>query len=334
MDGTKKNPPENSLAGDFSEGSQDIEKFPSRLERYNKAKKRSTLMEKYCRSIGADKEAGKLRDCGNWLSFHHYYTVNKIRLARAHFCKKTLLCPLCAIRRGAKSLKAYLDRYKVIKSENDGLQGSIVTLTVKNSENLEECFEHLRNGIKKLNQRRKDSLRNRASSSEWSKVLGLVGSYEVTNQGKGWHPHSHMIVLHKEKIDQWKLSEEWEKITGDSFIVDVSPFRNPDNLAKDFIEVFKYSLKFSDLSFKNNFTAYKTFTGKRLLFSSGLFRGVQVPKEMTDELLDDLPYVELFYRYFPKSGYNFMEKESFIGPKNSTKFDLVLPHIPRKKPPS
>jgi hypothetical protein len=37
--------------------------------------------------------------------------------------------------------------------------------------------------------------------------------------------------------------------------------------------------------------------GKRLLGSAGCFRGVEVPDELNDELLDDLPYVDLFYRF-------------------------------------
>jgi len=45
-------------------------------------------------------------------------------------------------------------------------------------------------------------------------------------------------------------------------------------------------------------------TGKNLLFSAGLFRGVDVPEDMTDTPLEDLPYIELFYNYLPGSGYN------------------------------
>jgi hypothetical protein len=40
-----------------------------------------------------------------------------------------------------------------------------------------------------------------------------------------------------------------------------------------------------------------TLKGKRLLGSAGCFRGVEVLEELTDEPLDDLPYVELFYRW-------------------------------------
>jgi hypothetical protein len=34
-----------------------------------------------------------------------------------------------------------------------------------------------------------------------------------------------------------------------------------------------------------------------------VLRGVEVPEELTDEPLDDLPYVELFYRYLHERSY-------------------------------
>jgi hypothetical protein len=43
--------------------------------------------------------------------------------------------------------------------------------------------------------------------------------------------------------------------------------------------------------------------GRRLQGSFGVFRGVKISNELTDELLDDLPYIELFYKY-SKAGYS------------------------------
>lgn len=63
------------------------------------------------------------------------------------------------------------------------------------------------------------------------------------------------------------------------------------------MEVFKYAVKFSDQPVADTWHAFQTLKGKRLLGSAGCFRGVEVPEELTDEPLDDLPYVELFYRY-------------------------------------
>jgi hypothetical protein len=45
-------------------------------------------------------------------------------------------------------------------------------------------------------------------------------------------------------------------------------------------------------------------SGKRLVFSFGLFWGVQVPEELADEALDDLPYTEELYRFVFGAGYS------------------------------
>lgn len=64
-----------------------------------------------------------------------------------------------------------------------------------------------------------------------------------------------------------------------------------------FLEVFKYAVKFADQEPADTVHAFQVLKGRRLLDSAGAFRGVEVPQELTDEPLDGLPYVELFYRF-------------------------------------
>jgi hypothetical protein len=117
-----------------------------------------------------------------------------------------------------------------------------------------------------------------------------------------------MLALCEEAPSQAKLREEWKAITGDSFIVDVTPFRipldgSPEQVSsaevQAFVEVFKYALKFSDLTLADNWEAYTILKGQRLIGSLGLFRSVKVSDELTDELeAEELPYIDLLYRYF------------------------------------
>jgi len=305
VDISKKILPKNDLKNEVSPGFDEIDNLPSRLARYEVAKNRSLVMTDYLMSIGETALADRIRSCCDWLLFHHYYTVGKVRLARANMCKKALLEPLCAIRRGSKQLKAYLDRFKAIKARRGEIQASMVTFTVKNGQDLLERYEHLLKCLKVLSQRRRNSARKRVKS-EWRKVLGDVGSFEVTYSKKhGWHPHCHFIVLHEEKINQSALSREWKEISKDSFIVDVTAIQHPDEPERDFVEVFKYNLKFSSLPPDKNYEAFKILSGRRLIQSHGLFFNVQVPEDLTDELFEDLPYFELFYKWVQGSGYNF-----------------------------
>jgi hypothetical protein len=183
----------------------------------------------------------------------------------------------------------------------------MVTLTVKNGSDLGERFDHLQKSFKKLLKARRNSLAGK-SSTVMGKLTGGVYSYEATySKEHGWHPHVHMAVLcHKDDpliVDkrnpkESQLSREWLKATGDSFIVEAHEVYGDQSLA--FIEVFKYALKFSDLTPDQTLQSYITLKGRRLTGAFGDFWGVKVPEELTDEALDDLPYIEMFYRFSGK----------------------------------
>ena len=271
-----------------------------RIARYGQAHTRSNLMLDHLRDDPSDssrKAAASLSTCGNYLHFREYFTVGKVRLHNATFCKQHLICPLCAIRRGAKALGAYLTRWQVIQAEHPELRPYLLTLTVKNGDDLEERQAHLTKSLRKLlDKRRNFNAGSRGHPwTELCKAQGGVYTLELTNKGKGWHPHCHMIVLASSQPSQTALSAEWHKITGDSMIVDCRPITGDPS--EGFMEVFKYAVKFSDLTLEDNWQAAQILKGKRLLGSFGLFRGVEIPDSLLDEPLDELPYWDRFYRY-------------------------------------
>lgn len=271
-----------------------IEALPGKVNRYGIAKKRALDVVKYAKETKVPAPTKRIEKCGEYLAFRHYFTVDEVRLHAARFCKVHLLCPLCAIRRGSKALSAYLPRYEAVRASRPDLVPFLVTLTVKDGPDLAERFKHLHDSMRELWKRR---ARNRGSAVD--DIEAGVWSYEV-KKGKGsgqWHPHLHMVALAARAPDQAYLAREWKDITGDSFIVDVRPI---DQAAPErgFIEVFKYALKFSDMSEADTLAAWLALRGRRLVASVGLFRGVEIPDQLTDEPLDDLPFVEYFFRYF------------------------------------
>lgn len=309
MSGQRKPPHEGDAWRHLVEGSSDeLGNLPARVDRYSSARHRARLMLSHLRDTDQfPDERAKIADCGNYLLFHQYYTVGKVRLAALKSCRKHLLCPLCAARRGAKALKSYLDRYRVVSAQNPGLKPYLVTLTVKNGADLTERRVHLANALKRLHKRRqrfRSGVRS-APYSEACKFEGAVWSYEVTNRGNGWHPHVHAIWLCHEEPDAHALSREWQDITRDSMVVDVRPITGDP--AKGFAEVFKYAMKFSELTLADNVQAYAELRGRRLIGAAGVLYGVKVPDEITDELLDDLPYIELLYTWKPGAGYTLRE---------------------------
>ena len=310
----KENPPETLTFGEgISEGfKSEAETLPKKITRYSRARERAVNIISHVEQKQQDtgspffaKVAKGLAGCGNYLHFRDYFTVGKLRLHSASFCKKHLFCPLCAIRRASKTMQSYMPKYHKIMAENPSLAPYMVTMTVKNGDDLIERYDHLVKSIQKLTRARTRSLSGSRHKTEFSKIFAAVGSYEFTNKGNGWHPHVHIIALCEIPPDQFTLSQEWKRATGDSFIVDVRPIGNPDDPVKGFSEVFKYALKFSDLSPEQHVHAATVLNSRRMLFSIGAFRGVEVPESLLDEPLEGLPFVDLFYDYVHGSGYNF-----------------------------
>lgn len=298
-----------ALAGTISDkGIGNAVKHGDRIAALGACKQRSREMAHHLRDNGTTPKHRKLyadiRGCANYLVFNHYYTRDEIRLAKARTCKKHLLCPFCARARGAKLVEKQLERTSQVMADNPKLIPAMLTLTVKNGPDLLERFNHLVGSFRKLQKRRRDWNEKARGWTEFAKINGAVFSVEFTNKGNGWHPHLHAFVLLDDYIDQSALSAEWERITGDSSVVDIRKVKaaKTGTLADAMTEVFKYALKFSDLSLELNLEAYETLLGKRLLGSFGSLHGVKLPEKLTDELLEDTPYIELFYKFLPQKG--------------------------------
>lgn len=290
--------------------------FFDRLSRYADAHSRAVDMANFIRAkfpVSDQKHekklgeverfiATELTECGSMLVFHHFHTVNQIKLASMCSCKRHLLCPLCAIRRAAKAVKVYLEKYNHLVQVNPHLKPYLVTFTVKDGSDLDERFDHLQKSLRKYHDHRRKAMTSKKHKhNQANKALGGVGSYEIKigkNSGV-WHPHSHFIWLCDSVPDAVEISKEWLLITGDSHIVDVTPFHDDKNVSDGFLEVFKYALKYSSMTFEHNWEAYTVLQTRRLVSSFGIFYGLQIPEQMTDEIdFDELPYIELVYKYF------------------------------------
>lgn len=306
-----------ALAGVADNKGSESLSLHERIDKYTIAKRRQGLILNHLRDISSGNASApqhglidysrvisNIDQCFNYLVFHHYYTVEELRLVRATSCKKHLLCAPCAIRRAAKAVRAYLGRFQEIIASQSDLEPYLLTLTIKNGHDLPERFNHLAKAMKAILKSRRNYASNGRGFNEFCKIDGGVYSYELTHSQHGWHPHIHMVVLLPKgsRIDfnplnpkQSKLSKDWLNITGDSFIVDVRPIQGDP--VEGFIEVFKYALKFSDLTPEQTVEAYSFLQGKRLQGSFGSFRGVEVPQELNDDPLEELPFIELIYKY-------------------------------------
>jgi hypothetical protein len=196
-----------------------------------------------------------------------------------------------------------LPKIETAMASHKALKPVMITFTVKNGFDLRERFLHVRGAVKALMQRRRNAQKGQLHT-EFAKVAGGIASYEITNhEENGWHPHVHMICLLTDWIDQKTLSQEWEEITGDSFIVDIRRIKPTDggkggiDIASGLLEVCKYALKFQDMTLPDTWHAYQTLRTRRLVQGFGCLHGIEVPDKLLDDPLENLPYLELAYQY-------------------------------------
>ena len=248
----------------------------------------------------------KLFDCGQYLIFRNYLISKQSRLLGACTCKVHLLCPFCASRRGIKHSRIYKEKVDHLKAQaNDQLDLAFITFTVKNGANLYERFTHLRDSMRFLLKKRNNQSSGRhIYKTEMAKLTGGVFAYEF-KRGSGsqdWHPHIHMLALipKSSNIQIDVLKQEWLNITGDSHVINIK--YADDN---GYLEVFAYALKFSEMENIDRWDAFNLLRRERLISSFGDLRGVELPEEETDDLLDtNEPFIDVLYRWCLGRGYD------------------------------
>jgi hypothetical protein len=159
----------------------------------------------------------------------------------------------------------------------------MITLTVKNGPDLAERLGHLKKSWSSMigAARKGKAGTERHSSIEWNKVVGSVRAIEVTNKGNGWHPHIHVFALLSDYIDQPALSGEWQRFTGDSFVVGVTKCKG--GIVPGLIETLKYCSKLTELSPEDILHVWRTAKGSRFTDPQGILRGVPDPEIRQDD---------------------------------------------------
>ena len=144
-------------------------------------------------------------------------------------------------------------------------------------------------GVNRLWERRR-----RKHSGPLRELLGLVLSTEVSfNAEHGWHVHFHgvyTVPATSPGIDVNELRPEWERLTGGRQL-------RLDHISSemDLLEVFKYSVKPSDLvkgvagvvdrqAVASRVAAWYALRGKRLIRSFGCYHGLGDVENLSQEI--------------------------------------------------
>ena len=250
----------------------------------------------------------KIRACGAYLELREWLDhEGKCTVQTANFCKNHVMCNMCAIRRSARLCQAY--EAKALQVLGDPktahLMPVMITLTIKNRDDLDDAFNHLKHSFTKLLKRSNNQKSRKVKPpvmDELTKSAGGVYAFEIKKGRAGqWHPHIHFFALLEDYIDQEKLSNEWLDITGDSFVVGVTACKN--GILKGMIEVLKYTTKFSEMK-PHEIVEISNMSRNRILCAPvGILRGIKVkPMDQDDQL--DGAYIDYIAHFlYRKNGY-------------------------------
>jgi hypothetical protein len=220
---------------------------------------------------------------------------------------------------------AYAEKVDTVTAgEGSSLIPAMVTLTIKNGQDLSERLAHLKLSWKNMigAARKGKSSSGRHEVVEWNKVVGSIRSIEVTKSESGWHPHIHAFVLLSDYIDQRALSAEWERFTGDSMIVGVTKCKG--GVVPGLIETLKYCSKLTELSNADILHVWRSAKGSRFTDPQGILRGVPEPEIDQDDATGLTGAYRDFYAIWgARMAYNFHPLATHTEPARPLVWDIV-----------
>lgn len=269
------------------------------LNKITEKKRSQAEVLRYLRTVD-EKLHHRLRSCASYLLIREWVETGETRLRNANFCKRHQICPACAVRRGARLAENALPRIQSVMAENSHLTPVHVTLTIPNSKNVSEGVERLKMAWKGMIDKRRKALAGTRGHNpiEWCKVEGGIRSVEVTNKGKGWHPHIHALVLVNSFLDREALSREFVAFGGGKIVWANKVGSTEQELVPALLEVLKYPTKFGDLTPAQRYEFYQGTRKSRLTDSFGNLRGVKIGDIDQDDLDLDGAYRDWVARWY------------------------------------
>jgi len=255
-----------------------------------------------------------VKSCGSYTDFKAPKNTDLIKLTRANFCKKDKICVSCAVGRAFNQQKKFMQSLDVFPYhyDEDLLSKYWYYIVTPVRHSADESLEIVYERVSKLRQSALMQMRNsrrRNTAGFWSNFRGGMGSIEFTYTENGWNVHINWLVYSDNRIQYkkvtdgkktWYQNDELEKFLrrfNDSYIHSISEldFSSRDIIREHLLEVLKYSLKFSSLSPELLVEVYYKLYRKRLFFTFGRLRSLDL------EAVDDVSFgddVEEFDNYY------------------------------------
>jgi hypothetical protein len=231
----------------------------------------------------------RIKECCNVVSFRRYLETGDVKLTSSTFCKYDRICIACATKRAMRMIKKFslgVDQYKLWNKNR-----YYIVLTIQHNQNdtLEELLAKLMKYKEQLARNYRNWKRNtQRNKSFFSQFDGMVTSVEIAHRWKNWwHPHINILACTDNEIQidnrfvRWatndQLLNERKQITWWSYIHNI---RKINVTTKHFSrsgvgEVFKYAIKFSDLTVEqlSEVMIAQDLHQYRFFATYGIFRG-------------------------------------------------------------
>ena len=280
-----------------------------------------------CDGITPSERGRRLSGCGIALEFHTLIDAagQPTRLNAGMFCRQAHLCSKCARARAARHVVAYAPK---ITQEAEHRFPYLATFTIKNGPDLAAQFEYLRKGISRFNYRRKHAIQ-RNTTDPIGLIDGYVGSFEF-KRGKGsglWHPHIHLVLLTSRPLtpeESLRIREVWcECVDAEAspHAQDIRPIVDADAI----LEVFKYPLKFDELSHDDRWDTFNIMRGRRLVISAGCLRGVTVAESYNDDPFEDQTFTRLLETLYARTEAGYALSSSRLVPISRPQQPIIPP---------
>lgn len=274
----------------------------------------------------------RVLDCGAFTEYRASTSDDRIKLARANFCKKDKVCMACAVGRAYNQQKKFMQSLEVFPYENGedllSKRWYYIVTPVRHSINdsLEVVYDRVDRLRKSALMQMRDGRRSK-SRGFWSYFKGGMGSVEITYTENGWNVHINWLVYSDNKVQYKEVSdgrkiwyqndslERFLKRFNDSYIHSINEldFCNREAIRKNLLEVLKYSLKFGSLNPAQLIEVYYKLYRKRLFFTFGTLRGLDLEAvddvALGDDIKDNEDFIRLIYERLQNSKYAL----SFIG---------------------
>ena len=244
--------------------------------------------EMYAKIDGSmtQKYTSRLEACRKYAFFYQNVETGHLRIQSSR-CKLRW-CPICRdVSRMivTKAVDGWLIKQKYPKMLTFTLKHSDEPLFIQ-VQRLYDCFKKIRQRV---------YFKRNVTGGVWFFQLKL------NLESQQWHPHIHCLVAGK-FIGPGKIQKLWHDITGDSFIVDVRPVKDLENVSS---EVARYATSPADITrmtLEQSVDVYDATQGRRICGTWGNAKGMVLrptPQEDTEEWakVADFFWINLHKKY-------------------------------------